>query len=429
MRTFIFISVISLLLIGIGIATCGAASAEEGVSITLAEAQKLALERNPRLAGAAWAVRSAQGRRIQAGVLPNPELEFEVGEFGGGVQRTGFDGSVSVLKLGQVFELGGKSGARERLAAADGQLAEWDYRSLQLDVLAETGVAFARVASLQERLALDEEKVALAGRVLEVVRQRVDAGKVSPLDATRAGVELSTARIQLEKTRRELDSARKLLAAQWGDSPPRFGRVEFDFYATAPLDDEGGLRARMARNPDLARWDQEIERQRLATRLAKSIAWPDLRLSGGIQRFSETSETAYVVGVSIPLKLFDRNQGGIAEAAAEANRVESYRLAAEIEIASALADQYGTLASAHSAVSLLETELIPAAEKAFAAIEEGYRLGKFGLLEVLDAQRTLFEAREQQIEMLAVYHVANARIVRLTGALSAEAQASLPEFK
>jgi outer membrane protein, heavy metal efflux system len=138
-------------------------------------------------------------------------------------------------------------------------------------------------------------------------------------------------------------------------------------------------------------------------------------VSGGVRYFNDTKESAFVLGFSLPLPLFDRNQGGILEASARLTKAELERRAAEVRVSTALADAHQSLVNAADEVSTLHDEVLPAAEQAFQATQEGYRLGKFGLLDVLDIQRTLFETRGRYLEALATYHKAVAELERLSG--------------
>ena len=132
--------------------------------------------------------------------------------------------------------------------------------------------------------------------------------------------------------------------------------------------------------------------------------------------FNETKESAWVLGFSLPLPLFDRNQVGILEASSRLTKAELERHAAEVRVSTALAEAYQGLVNAATEVTTLQNEVLPAAEEAFQATQEGYSLGKFGFLDVLDIQRTLFETRGRYLEALATYHKAVADLERLSGA-------------
>jgi cobalt-zinc-cadmium efflux system outer membrane protein len=85
-----------------------------------------------------------------------------------------------------------------------------------------------------------------------------------------------------------------------------------------------------------------------------------------------------------------------------------------VQVNTALSNAYQNLVSVANEVTTLQNEVLPAAEEAFQATQAGYRLGKFGLFDVLDVQRTLFETRGRYLEALATYHKAVADLERFT---------------
>ena len=384
-------------------------------ALTLRQALALALMGNPELAAASWGTRAAEARTLQAGLLPNPELEAEVEEFAGQGDLRGVDAAATTLALSQLVELGGKRVRRVRVAELEGELAGWDYEAKRLDVFTETAKTFVQVLAAQQRVALNEELVRLAERGHKTVMQKVQSGKVSAVEGDKARVELATSRIELAQAKRGLAARRKQLAASWGSGAPTFEQVSGQLGAASRIPSAEQLAGCLARNPDVARWATEIKQRQARLALERANRTPDLTLSGGVQYFNETDDGAFVVGVSVPLPLFDRNQGGIREAQAELAKAAEGRRAAEAQLHADLAGAYEALASAHDEATALKSEVLPAAQRAFDAVQEGYRQGKFAYLEVLDAQRTLFEARQKLIEALASYHQAVADVERLIG--------------
>ena len=147
--------------------------------------------------------------------------------------------------------------------------------------------------------------------------------------------------------------------------------------------------------------------------LSKRI--PDLKLSGGFRRIEETNDNALIFGISIPLQFFNRNQGGIDEARHKLAKATAEKRATEIKVTKFLLGAYNTVDFTRSQVISIKTKIIPGAQKAFDGINEGYRFGKFGYLDVLDSQKTFFEAKGQYLEALADYHKAVADLERLIG--------------
>jgi cobalt-zinc-cadmium efflux system outer membrane protein len=392
-----------------------AAEEPRGV-LTLRDVLRLTLLRNPQLNAFTFELRAAEARTIQAGVLPNPALSAELENIGGtGSITKGARASESTLQLSQLIELGGKRAKRLRLAGLERELTGWDYEVKRLDVLTEAKKAFVDVVATAERLAFTADLLRLAEHVQRTVSARVQAGKVSPIEETRTRVTVSTARLQAQQARSSHAAAKKRLAASWGSTTPVFEGVSGSLDTTAPLPSLEALTSRVQMNPDIARWTSEMEARRAQVEVARSKAVPDLTVSGGVRYLNETKESAFVLGLSIPLPLFDRNQGGIREAHARLTKAELERRAAEVRVSTAFADAYQSLVSAANEVTTLQNDVLPAAEEAFQATQEGYRLGKFGLLDVVDVQRTLFDTRGRYLEALAVYHKAVAEVERFSG--------------
>lgn len=390
-------------------------------SISLRDAIAFALLHNPRLAAFAWETRAREARLLQAGQLPNPVLGVDAEDIG--ASKVG--GSVfprdqlvkpqTTVRLGQLIELGGKRSARQRLAARTRDLAAWDFETARIDVFTNVTHAFVDVLAAQEMVALTEQTTQLVERVRKSVGARVLAGVVSPIEETRAEVALATARVESNRALRQLEAGRRRLATYWGTSGPTFPAATGNLNVTPPVPAFTELTARLVANPDLARWAVEILQREAALAAERSIRIPDVTLSAGYRRFSDLRVGAAVVGASLPLPLFDRNSGGIQEAKSRLSKAYEERRAAEARVSAALAEAYRAVASAYDEVTALRTTVVPGSRETFAAVSEGYRLGKFGYLDVLDAQRTMIAASGQYLRALADYHKAVADVERLIG--------------
>jgi len=384
--------------------------------LSLRDVLSLTLLRNPELTAFTYELRAAEARQLQARVLPNPAFAVELENVGGsGSTTTGTRAAETTIQLSQLIELGGKRAKRIRLAGFERELSGWDYEVKRLEVLTEAKKAFVDVLTTAERLAFTADLLRLAEQVQRTVSARVQAGKVSPIEQTRARVTVSTARLQAQQARRSHEAAKIRLAAFWGSTAPVFEGVSGSLDTAASVPSLDTLTARVQMHPDIARWDSEMAARRAQIEVTRSKAVPDLTVSGGVRYLNEVKEGAFVLGFSLPLPLFDRNQGGIGEAYARLSKTELEQRAAEVRVSTGLSDAYQNLVSAANEVSTLQNDVLPAAQEAFQATEEGYRLGKFGLLAVLDVQRTFFEARGRYLEALATYHKAVADLERLSG--------------
>lgn len=398
-----------------GAASSPAKPPEPTGDIVLRDALSLALQYNPELAAFSIEVRVAEARTLQAGLRPNPEVNIAVEHFAGSGTLRSFDGAETTIQIGQLIELGGKRPKRARVASLERDLAGWDYEAKRADVLAETSKSFVDVLAAQERVALTQELLHLAEQTFDTVSARVKAGKVSPVEETKAGVALSNSRIEHARAQRSLEAARKKLVAAWGSGVPAFERAVGPLDRVSPIPAADRLAQEISGNPDIARWATEKEQRRTAAALQDAIRIPDLTLAAGVRDYRVSGDSAFVAGASIPLPLFNRNQGGILESQRRLAKAERESAAAETRVRAALAETYQALSTAVSEIDALKTTVIPGAQSAFEAASEGYRQGKFGYLDVLDAQRTLFEARERYVTSLTTYHKAVADMERAIG--------------
>lgn len=384
--------------------------------LTLRRALELALIYNPDITASSHGVLAAEGIARQAGALPNPELEVEMGEFGGSGARKGLDSAESSLRLSQTVELGGKRGKRQRAAQSEARLAGWEYETKRLEVLTKTRKAFVDLLLAQGQLSLAEALMKVAEDIRKAAAEKVKAGKVPPLEETRAAVEAATARIAWGRAGRELTTARMSLAAAWGEDAPVFKEAGGELDAVMDIPSFESLAALLDGSPELARWNEESVLHRESLSLSKAERIPDLVVSAGISRFEEDGGHAGTLGLSMPLPLFDRKAGGVLAARHQAIRAEYEHRAARLHAATELREAYGRLETTRTEALSIKEELIPGAQQAFEAAQTGYREGKFRHLEVLDAQRTLGEAKARHLEVLAAYHKAAADVERLTGA-------------
>jgi len=390
------------------------ATGEPSGIVTLKQAVSFALLNSPELSAFSMETRIKDANALQAGFLPNPALSVDVEDFRAGAP-SGADVTETTVQVGQLFETAGKRSKRKQVAALERDLAEWDYTAKKLDVTTAVKKTFIDVLAAQRRLSFEKESYRLAGEIYDAVSHRVEAGKVSPVDEIKSGIVLSNARLKLQRAVKMLADARKQLAAVWGRHLPKFESVSGDFDVAVKPPPEEKLLEEISNNPDVARRRAEIEKKQAELALEKSQRIPDVTLSGGIRYYNETDNDALVFGLSVPIPVFNRNQGGIASAEYGVFKARDELRALELRLRAEFSAIYMELSATFTEAVVLKNDIVPAAEKAFRATQEGYRQGKFGYLEALDAQRTFFETRERGIEALAAYRKALADANRLIG--------------
>ncbi|WLH91116.1 TolC family protein [Pseudomonas sp. FP453] len=385
-----------------------ATSAAQAQSLTLDSALQSAFANNPDLAAAQWEIDIAQGGRQQAGLIPNPVLSVDAEDTRRDTRTTG-------VKLSQTLELGGKRGARIDVATRAQDAAALTLEQRRNTLRADVIDSYYSALRAQERLDLAQRSLALAERGLVVANARVTAGKTSPVEATRAQVQLSEIRLELNRAQMGLTDAYRRLAASTGSAT-----VEFQAVATQGLPQlpAAQLLARLEQTAELRLAELQILQGEASVGLEKAQRIPDLDVSIGSQYDAGARERVNLVGVSMPLPLFNRNQGNVLAASRRADQARDLRNATELRLRTETRQALDLWQTANSEVRAFNQQILPAAQSAVDSATRGFEMGKFNFLDVLDAQRTLIAARTQYLVATAQATDAWVRIERIYGDLA-----------
>lgn len=390
-----------------GIATTQAPAAVSSSGVVLSEAIRLAIEANPELSSARREVEAAEAARIQAGVFQNPSLIVEVED-----QRR--DTRTTTVLLNQPFELGGKRSARMEAAdrAIDVARAQRDGR--EAEVRANVAVAFFATLISQDRVRLAQASLDLARSGSQTAGKRVIAGKVSPVEETKAKVAEANVRLELIQAQGELQTNLQQLRAVTGGTSSIAAVDGNALEIPNPLPDRA-VEQRIVESPALRQSRSEVRRLGALADLEKAKRIPDISLNAGMKRDRETGRDMAVVGLSVPLPIFDTNRGNVLEALHRQDKAEDDARALELRLRAEVGAARQRFLSATGEVAVLQEDILPGAQSAFDAASKGFELGKFSYLDALDAQRTLLQARVQYLRSLADAHRAAADLDRLLG--------------
>lgn len=385
-----------------------AANAAQAQTLTLDSALQNAFANNPDLAAAQWEIDIAQGGRLQAGLIPNPVLSLDA-------EDTRRSTRTTTVKLSQTLELGGKRGARIDLATRGQDAAALTLEQRRNTLRAEVIDGYYSALRAQERLDLSQRSLALAERALVVANGRVTAGKTSPVEATRAQVQVSEIRLEFNRAHMGLADAYRRLAAS-------IGSAAVDFQAVAPqslpLPPAAQLLARLEHTTELRLAELSILQSEASVGLEKAQRMPDLDVSVGSQYDASVRERVNLVGVSMPLPLFNRNQGNVLAASRRADQARDLRNATELRLRTETRQALDLWQTANTEVRAFNQQILPAAQSAVDSATRGFEMGKFNFLDVLDAQRTLIAARTQYLTATAQATDAWVRIERIYGDLA-----------
>ena len=386
-------------------------ASEPATPLTLQTALALAADANADLSAARHELSATDGAVQQAGLLPNPTLEVERVD-----RKRADDVRETTFLISQPLELGGKRSARVQAAERGRDSAAAALTARQAEIRANVIDAWFAVLAAQEQLRLAQESSELAQRAAQATGRRVVAGKVSPVEETRAKVAAASVTLELLRARSELAVARKKLSAMWGNPSPRFEKADGDIDQLPALPDQAMLHHRLAQAPAMALARSELASRQSLAQVELSRRVPDVTLNLGSKRSEELGRSQLIVGFSVPLPLFDRNQGNVLETARRLDKARDELSSTALRLDSDMAQAREDFDLAREQALALRTDIVPGAQSAYAAATTGFENGKFGFLDVLDAQRTLLDARSQYLNALAQAHRAHAAITRILGA-------------
>lgn len=385
------------------------AAAAAAEPLSLAKAIELALEGNPEVAAAKRQWEATEGQVLQGRSRPNPELAYSL-------EDTRSKTRTQSWQLNLPVELGGKRAARTKAAEKTREQAQAQLAELQATVRANVAAAYFDVLTAQERLVLARDSAALAKSSTDTVSKRVAAGKVSPVEESKARVAEAGVRVELAQAASEQRNALSRLFALLGRIDAPYTVLEGKAENLPSVPSLADLQPLISSAPGVVLARIEVDRREALTALEQSKRVPDVTVSVGMQRSNETQRNVLLFGVSVPLPIFDRNQGNLLEALKLEDKARDELQAATVRLHSEVAQARERLSTIIAEVQSLKQDVLPGAKSAYDAATIGFENGKFNFLEVLDAQRTYFTAKSQYLKALGEAHRAAADIDRLLGA-------------
>ena len=371
----------------------------------LQDLEKMAAEHNPTLAQAQREIEATRGRKLQAGLYPNPTVGYKGDEIRGGSYGGGEEG----LFIQQPIILGGKLALDRKVRGAEEKEREVEADAQRQRVENDVRRVYYRVLAAQERLALKRGILAISQSTLRIVGQ---LGRVGQADET----EVLEAEAEEQRMEIAVGIAEQMLRREWTmlvsvvgvPSLPAggvAGRIDADL---PPLDQQQLLASLLAESPEIRSAQANVERSEAALRRAKHEPIPDLIVQGGLQQNLESLSVPQnrKVGwqgfaeVGVQLHLWDRNQGAIAAegAGVEAAREEVRRVELELRNRFAMyGEDYG---SSRLIADKYRVEILPRLERAYKLMIEQYGLMTASFIRVLILERMLYENETAYVDAL-----------------------------
>jgi cobalt-zinc-cadmium efflux system outer membrane protein len=357
----------------------------------------LTLERNPRLGQVGWAVETARGRAVQAGLYPNPTVNVTGNEIS---DRTGPAGIWSVY-TGQEIVTANKLGLSQAAALKEVDQATLSLVAERYQVFTEVRQAFFEAVTLQRRAEILTELVKLAEQSTENAKKLLKAKEAAELDLVQLEVDLERYRADLEATQRALPGAYRRLAASVGIQDLPIDRLVGDLSTPLPDYDLDQVRLYMLGiHPELRSAEIGVERARLVLRWAEVEPIPNVTVGAGYTYQGQNRSNDWDIGVSVPIPVWNQNQGNILAARAQVNEATNRVGRVQNDLVNRLATEFSTYAAARKRAERYKTAILPKAQRTYELSLKAYQGGQFEYLRVLQAQRAVAEANLELVRSL-----------------------------
>jgi len=390
------------------------AAANKNAALSLAEAINKTFQHNPDLASFQFQNKAQQGRLVQAGLSPKPEVTLMLEDALGDGDLEGFDSAQTTLSVNWVLEQALRQ-KRTQVAMANQVLIDSDKSIKQLDVATQTARYFLQTLAHQESALLADKAIYLADAMVKETKKRTNSGKASLAELYRAEAELAQRQLIREDSKHEIDAAIRLLAAQWGETAPMFTEVAGQLTLAEKIISFEELKQQLNNNLGLHRFLSLQRIKEAELKLVEEQKDPMWRIQTGLRHDQSTGDYSLIAGLSVPFGGSNQNQGRIAEVSAQLEQQHVETTALRIRLETALFVYYKKLEHSQHVAEILSKNVIPRLEKALSESRKAYESGKYSYLELKVLQTELLDAPFTLLENSLASQLNKIEIERLTG--------------
>jgi len=372
--------------------------------LTLEEAKHLACMNSPQLRATSAKVNAAIATERQSSLWENPSFLYEAENLGVNDPESETSLTEYTYSIAQTFEIGGKRAARKKLNHAIKNTRELEYKINEVNLSLEVEAAYIEVLALEEALKILVNQEELNQKLYVTVKNRVEAAKELESQKYKAEISLALAKLKHDSIQKELISAKERLAMFWNETTLHAQLDPEYFFKIQPLKDISYYCSKVETLPQIIKYSSMQNEKLYDIKLQKAQRIPDPTVSVGIRDLREIQVIGYVMSVSFPLPVFNLNSGNISRAIAELNQIGYEKQQAEVDLMKSITQNWYKCQSAYEESSKIKNSILPLSKKEFILANDIYEKGKFSYLEVLDAQRTLFNTTMEYYDALKRYH-------------------------
>ncbi len=380
-------------------------AADSSPQLSLADAINTARRENRDLTAAKFIIEQAQGRLMQAGLWPNPELEIarssdrvfgDKGEYSG---SAGFK---------QRFPISGRLADAENVARVDVASSIAEVRNQQRLLIGDVAGRYRELLVIHEKLRVNQQLEKTLQHLIDVTQKRLKVAEVSPADLNLEKLELQKLILSRSTLTIEKEVAEVALNQLLGREPTTALYLSEKIDSKLNLDVLRKASAEaVSRRPDRQQLALQIDRAQAEVQLAKAERWEDWTVGFGYERDRTVFDSSTIptdssdlvgVSVSIPLPLWNRNEGKIAEASASRGQAHAQLLALELKIQSEVQTAENQVRRLIDVLKQYDKESLPLAEQNVALLQKSYTDGLIAITAVIQAQQQQREIRQSYTE-------------------------------
>lgn len=382
------------------------ATACDTTPVNLAQATWFMLEHHPQIDQARDALEGAHADSVTAGEGPNPVLSFNstayntrAGLGSGNPWQKRLD---SVLRVDQTIERGGKRALRQEAAGHGAEGADADLRDTMRQLRLTVAGAYFDQLRAQQRVQIDRQLVDLQQQTETASKARLAAGDISETDEARIRVESARADSELQRALSDLDSAQIALARAMGSSCTQ-GLSAVAIWPNPSAETLIDDATHPERRPDVQAAQARVQQAQSLIHLAEAQRHRDVTVGLQYEHYPPDGQQLLGAGFSVPLFIFNNYDGEIARAHADAAQAEDALRQVQLDAGAEIQQARSDLRHAAERARRAASDLLPLSEKTANAMDFAYQHGAIGLLDFLDARRTLHAAQLDALDAQTDY--------------------------
>lgn len=373
-------------------------------SLNIHDAVIRALKNNPEIKTYSLEISALEKRVLQSDLMPNPQLEFEIENIFGTGEYNSFKASEITVLISQEILLAGKISKRARIAEEERDLSYYEYEKKRLEIITQVRKVFNEISITNKLIQKQTELLNNTAEFLSNLKNRTEKGLVSAVEVSKSEIAYRKLEIELVNSKQVLSSLTRQLASLLNiDDLFGIDIIEENLSENnlPPYDQLVNL---LEANPALSKYSKIERRDSSKLAYEESLATPNLTVDAGFRRIQELNIHTFVLGFSMPIPIFDSNQGNIEEAKIRLDQNRTNYFVEKIRLDRELSDYYSNSENYKTVLNTYREELLPLANESLKIIQDGNLAGRYAILDVLDSQRTLIDLEMSYLSTLREYN-------------------------